>query len=319
VRVAILDDYTGVALESADWDDVLPEGELTVFDQPIPPADRARVLQPFDVIIAMRERMPLDAELLRALPGLRLVVTTGMRNNAIDVVAAEQLGIVVAGTSMKAGTAAELTWALILAMVRSIPANDASVRSGGWQSEPAGDIAGETLGVMGLGRLGTRVAEVGRALGMQVVAWSPRLTRERAEEVGVEAVSRADLFRRSRVVSLHLVLAESTRGIVGWPELEALGRDGYLVNTSRAGLVDDAALRRALEGGTIAGVALDVFDQEPLPPGHWIRSAPRTLLSPHMGYVTRHSMRVCYGEAAQDIRGWLDGATPRALGSGPDR
>jgi len=315
VAVAVLDDYTSAALESADWARIVPEADLTVFAEPIPTASRAEVLRPFEVVVAMRERMPVPASLLQELPNLRLLVTTGMRNRAIDIEAAGGIGIVVAGTGVKSGTTAELTWALILGLLRDVPANDALLRSGGWQSTASGDLAGETLGLLGLGRLGTRVARVGQALDMDVVAWSPHLTPERAAEAGVEAVSRLELFERSRVVSLHLVLAESTRGIVGARELEALGPDAYLVNTSRSGLVDQDALRVALRAGTIGGAALDVFDEEPLPADAWVRSAPRTILSPHLGYVTRENLRVVYREAAEDIRGFLDGVTPRVLGA----
>jgi phosphoglycerate dehydrogenase-like enzyme len=316
VRVAVLDDYQGSSTELADWGAIVPEVDIDVFREPLPRERLRAELAPYDVVIAMRERTAFPRGLLTELPRLRLLVTTGMRNAAIDLDAARELGIAVAGTGSKSGTTAELAWALILGLIRDIPANDGRMRRGGWQDRLGGDLAGETLGVLGLGRLGTRVAEVGRAFGMPVVAWSPHLTAERAAEAGVEAVDRLELFARSRVVSLHLVLSESTRGIVGRAELEALGSDGYLVNTSRAALVDQEALRSALELGAIAGAGLDVFEQEPLPADHWLRSAPRTLLSPHVGYVTVENFRVFWREAAEDVRAFLDDTPLRRLDLG---
>jgi phosphoglycerate dehydrogenase-like enzyme len=316
VRVAVLDDYQGSSTELADWGAIVPEADVDVFREPLPRERLRAELAPYDVVIAMRERTAFPRGLLTDLPRLRLLVTTGMRNAAIDLDAARELGIAVAGTGSKSGTTAELAWALILGLIRDIPANDGRMRRGGWQDRLGGDLAGETLGVLGLGRLGTRVAEVGRAFGMPVVAWSPHLTVERAAEAGVEAVDRLELFARSRVVSLHLVLSESTRGIVGRAELEALGSDGYLVNTSRAALVDQEALRSALEHGAIAGAGLDVFEQEPLPADHWLRTAPRTLLSPHVGYVTVENFRVFWREAAEDVRAFLDDTPLRRLDVG---
>jgi len=317
LRIALLDDYQDVGRSFADWGAVVPGAEVDAFTAPIPAAERAAVLAPYDVIVAMRERTPFPAPLLFELPRLRLLVTTGMRNASIDLDAARARGIAVAGTGIKPGTTAELAWALILGLLRDVAANDARIRAGGWQDRLGGDVAGETLAVLGLGRLGTRVAQVGQAFGMEVVAWSPHLTAERAAAAGAEAVGLQELFERARVVSLHLVLADSTRGIVGERELEALGPEGFLVNTSRAGLVDQLALRRALESGGIAGAGLDVFDEEPLPPDHWLRSAPRTLLSPHLGYATGDAFRICYREAAEDVRAFLAGEALRRLDAEP--
>jgi phosphoglycerate dehydrogenase-like enzyme len=313
VRIALLDDYQDVGQTLADWTSVAPDVRVDSFTVPMPPHERVAALAPYDVVVAMRERTPFPAELLRALPRLRLLVTTGMRNASIDLDAARALGIAVAGTGSKSGTTAELAWALILALLRDVPANDRRMRAGGWQGALGGDVAGETLGVLGLGRLGTRVAGVGRAFGMHVIAWGRSLAADRAERAGVEAVEFDELFERSRVVSVHLALTDETRGFVGAPALAALGSEGFLVNTSRAAIVDEGALRRALEGGGIAGAGLDVYDEEPLPPSHWLRSAPRTILSPHLGYATRENFGVFYREAAEDVRAFLSGLMLRRL------
>lgn len=309
IRVAVLDDYQSVAAGYADWSGRLPEAEVEFFHSHIADSDELVVaLRDFDVVVAMRERTPFPRSVLERLPRLRLLVTTGMRNASIDVGAAHERGITVCGTRGSATNTAELTWALILGLVRGVAADDAAIRAGGWQHRIGEDLAGETLGVVGLGRIGAKVAAVGAAFGMTVLAWSPHLTDERAAAHGVTRVGKADLFERSKVVTLHLVLSESTKGIVGEPELRAMRPDAYLVNTSRALLVDQAALRRALTEGWFAGAGLDVYDTEPLPADHWLRSAPRTLLSPHMGYVTQGAYRLFYSDAVEDIRAFLDGS-----------
>ena len=314
LRVAVLDDYQAVAARYADWAGRLPEAKVEFFHTHIADAERLiEMLQPFDVVVAMRERTPFPRSVLERLPRLRLLVTTGMRNASIDLEAARDHGIIVSGTAAHGASTAELTWALILGLVRSLRDNDAIVRAGGWQSSVAQDLAGETLGVVGLGRQGTRVAAVGRAFDMDVVAWSPHLTRERAAAAGVRCVTKAELFERSKIVTLHLVLSETTRGIVGESELRRMRPDGLLVNTARALLVDQDALRRALIEGWIAGAGLDVYDIEPLPRDHWLRHAPRALLSPHMGYVTDKNYRVFYEGAVEDIRAFLDGSPINVL------
>jgi phosphoglycerate dehydrogenase-like enzyme len=261
----------------------------------------------------MRERTAFPRELLRQLPQLRLLVTTGMRNAAIDMAAAKELGITMCGTRADGATTAELTWSLILALVRPVQLDDAHVRGGGWQRQIGGDLGGRTLGLVGLGRQGSRVARVARAFDMNVVAWSPHLTPERAADQGAELVSKHDVFARADVASVHLVLGDSTRGIIGADELRALGPASCLVNTARAALVDQDALRAALSGGWIAGAGLDVYDIEPLPAGHWLRTAPRTVLSPHMGYVSPRGYQVFYGDAAEDIEAYLRGDPIRLL------
>jgi phosphoglycerate dehydrogenase-like enzyme len=314
VRIAVLDDYQGVAAEMADWPGRLPGAEVRFFHEHIPEPDvLVTALEPYDVVVAMRERTRFPEEVLARLPRLRLLVTTGSRNAAISLEAARDRGIVVSGTGGVAGSTAELTWALILGLVRTVAADDARIRTGGWQEAVGLDLAGRTLGVVGLGRLGARVARIGLAFDMNVVAWSPNLTEERAAEHGVTAVTKEQLFGSADIVTLHMVLSERSRGLIGEPDLRAMKPTAYLVNTSRAGLVDTEALRRALSEEWIAGAGLDVFDIEPLPADHWLRTTPRTLLSPHMGYVTEDSYRVFYGDAVEDIVAFLDGTPIRTL------
>jgi phosphoglycerate dehydrogenase-like enzyme len=313
-RIAVLDDYLQVAAAMAPWQELLPGAEVDYISEHFAGMDEAAaVLRDFDVVVAMRERTPFPRELLKQLPGLRLLVTTGMRNAAIDVPAARELGIMVCGTGAHGASTSELTWSLILALVRPVQRDDRHLRDGGWQRQIGGDLAGRTLGLVGLGRQGGRVARVARAFDMNVIAWSPHLTAERAAEQGAELVSKNDVFARADVACVHLVLGDTTRGIVGADELRALGPDSYLVNTARAALVDQVALRQALFEGWIAGAGLDVYEAEPLPAGHWLRTAPRTLLSPHMGYVSGRSYQVFYGDAAQDIAAYLRGEPIRTL------
>jgi phosphoglycerate dehydrogenase-like enzyme len=312
-KVAVLDDYLRVAAAMAPWDE-LPDADVTYFPEHLgETGDVAAALRDFDVVVAMRERTAFPRELLEQLPKLRLLVTTGMRNAAVDVAAARELGLTVCGTRGHGASTAELTWALIMALVRPVQLDDGHLRAGGWQRQLGGDLAGRTLGLVGLGRQGGRVARVARAFEMNLVAWSPHLTAERAAEQGAELVSKHDVFARADVACVHLVLGDTTRGIVGAAELRALGPDAYLVNTARAALVDQGALRQALSEGRIAGAGLDVYDIEPLPAGHWLRTAPRTLLSPHMGYVSDHGYRVFYGDAAEDIAAYLRGEPVRVL------
>jgi phosphoglycerate dehydrogenase-like enzyme len=314
VRVAVLDDYQGVAASMADWPGRLPGAEVSFFhDHIADPAVLVTALEPFDVVVAMRERTPFPREVLARLPRLRLLVTTGMRNASIDVEAARELGVVVAGTRGRPGGTSELTWALILGLVRDVAGDDARVRAGRWQESMGLDLEGRTLGVVGLGRLGSQVARVGLAFGMNVIAWSPNLTAERATEQGATLATRESLFASADIVTVHVVLSDRSRGLVGEAELRAMKPSAFLVNTSRGGLVDQDALAKALREGWIAGAGLDVFDVEPLPPDHWALTAPRTLLSPHMGYVTEGGYRVFYTDAVEDVAAFLDGSPVRTL------
>lgn len=315
MRCVILDDYPGVATSYADWS-VLEGIATQALREHLGDEDAvAAALSGVEVVVAMRERTPFPASLLQRLPDLRLLVTTGMRNASIDLDAARAAGVVVCGTSSLPTPPVELTWALVLGLARHlVPEVDALRRGGPWQSTVGADLAGATLGVVGLGKLGTRVAAVGKAFGMDVLAWSPHLTDERASAAGVRrAGALTDLLAASDVVTLHLVLSESTRGLVGERELAAMRPTAFLVNTSRAGLVDTEALAAALREGRIAGAGLDVFDEEPLPAGHPLRTMPRVLATPHLGYVTEGNLRTHYAEALADVVAWRAGEPVRVL------
>jgi phosphoglycerate dehydrogenase-like enzyme len=314
VRVVVLDDYQQVALESGPWERLRGRCSVQALSEPVADADAlVAALAGAQVVVAMRERTRFDAERLERLPDLRLLVTTGMGNAAIDLEAAARNGVVVCGTRGRPRHTVELTWALILAVVRSIPAEDARMRAGGWQHTVGTELDGATLGLVGLGRIGTAMVPVARAFGMDVVAWSQNLDPDRAAQAGAEAVAKDDLFRRADVVSIHYKLSDRSAGIVGVAEIAAMTPSAYLVNTSRGALVDTAALLRALHDGTIAGAALDVYDLEPLPEHDPLRSAPRTVLSPHLGYVTRENYRVFFTDVVDDIAAWLDGRIERRL------
>ncbi|MCI2419963.1 D-2-hydroxyacid dehydrogenase family protein [Saccharopolyspora sp. K220] len=316
VRVAVLDDYQDVARDYADWD-ALP-AQVEVFHEHLTdPAELVRRLEPFEVIAAMRERTPFPRQVLQALPNLKLLVTTGMRNASIDLAAARELGIVVSGTGHGSGPSwaatAELTWGLILALLRHIPQEDRTVREGGWQRTVGHEVAGRTLGVLGLGRLGTQVAKVGQAFSMDVIAWSQNLTDEAAAAAGVRRVDKDELFRAADVLTIHTVLSERTRGVVGAAELALMRPTAYLINTSRGPIVDEAALQEALREGRLAGAGIDVFGREPLPVDDPWRTTPRTVLTPHLGYVTDGTYRSFYPETVEDIRAYLDGSPIRVL------
>lgn len=319
MRIAILDDYQGVALDSADWSGL--DADIAVFREHLGDDDAlVAAVADADVIVAMRERTPFPRAVLSRLPELRLLVTTGMRNAAIDVAAANELGIAVCGTRSGAAPTAELAWALILGLVRGVASDDAVVRAGGWQTSVPGDLEGSTLGIVGVGRLGRRVAAIGRAFGMDVIAWSPNLTAERAADAGAAAVSKAELFERADVVTVHLVLGETTRGLIGADDLRRMRRTAVLVNTSRGPIIDEDALLQAVAEHWIAGVGLDVYETEPLPADHWMRhpdavGGTRVLRSPHMGYVTRANYRTFYGDAVDDIAAFAAGAPVRVLSS----
>lgn len=313
-RVAILDDYQGVALRMADWSSLPGGTEVEVFRDHLPDLGAvAARLADFEVVVAMRERTPFPRVLLERLPRLRLLVTTGMRNAAIDLPAAGERGIVVCGTAGLPYPTAELAWGLILSLVRRIPVEDRATREGRWQVSLGLGLNGKTLGVVGLGTLGARVARVGRAFEMQVLAWSQNLTPDRAAAVGASLVARDELLARSDVVSIHLVLSERTRGLIGARELALMKPSAYLVNTSRGPLVDEKALVQALRDGAIAGAGLDVFDEEPLALDHPLRHLPNTVITPHLGYVTEETYRVFYTEALEDTQAYLRGEPIRVL------
>ena len=312
--VTILDDYQEVALASADWSSVTADHQVDVLREHIAdPDELVARLTGSAVVVAMRERTPFPAAVLKRLPDLRLLVTTGMGNASIDLAAARDLGITVCGTRGAGNAMPELTIGMMIALTRSFAQEDAAVRAGGWQHTIGPGLQGHTLGVVGLGRLGAPVAQLAQAFGMAVIAWSPHLTGERAAEHGVRAVSKQELFASSDVVTLHLPLSERSRGLVGAADLALMKPTAYLINTSRGPIVDEAALVAALTERRIAGAGLDVYDTEPLPVDHPLRSLPNTLLLPHIGYVTTDAYAVFYREAVEDILAWLAGTPVRQL------
>ena len=314
MNVAVLDDYQAVALRMADWSALGDNVRVQVFQDHLA-GERALVdrLGPFDVIVAMRERTPFPRSLLEALPGLRLLVTTGMRNASIDLEAAASLGITVCGTEGLGYPTAELTWGLILAWARRIAREDRATRDGQWQTTIGLGLRGKVLGVIGLGRLGSQVAAIGEAFGMSVIAWSQNLTSDRAAACGAALVSKDDLLAQADVVTIHLQLSDRTRGLLGRRELGLMKATALLVNTSRGPIVDEGALIAALRQGTIAGAALDVFDEEPLPSDHPLRQLDRTVITPHLGYVTVEGYEVFYRDAVEDIRAFREGRPIRVL------
>ncbi|WP_435975178.1 D-2-hydroxyacid dehydrogenase family protein [Streptomyces sp. Qhu_M48] len=316
LRCAVLDDYQGVALSSADWSPLADRVDVRVLREHLTDRDAlVAAVEECEILVVMRERTPVDAGLLARLPRLRLLITSGMRNASVDVAAARARGVTVCGTGSASEPPTELTWALLLGLARHVPAEARALREGGpWQSTVGADLAGRTLGLVGLGKIGARVARIGLAFGMDVRAWSPNLTEERASEHGVRlAKGKRELCAESDFVSLHMVLSDRTRGLVGEPELRAMRPDAYLVNTSRAGLVDGGALLRALREGWIAGAGLDVFETEPLPLDDPLRSLPNVLALPHLGYVTASNYGRYFGEAVEDIEAFLKGAPVREL------
>ncbi|MEU5714201.1 D-2-hydroxyacid dehydrogenase family protein [Streptomyces sp. NPDC020403] len=317
LRCAVLDDFQSVATSVADWSSVTADVDVVSFTEHCATEDElASLLADFDIVVTLRERVAFPAGLFGRLPRLRLLVASGMRNSVIDYAAAQRHGVTVCGTASTATPPVELTWALLLGLARGLVTEAGSMRGDGpWQSTVGADLHGRRLGLLGLGKIGSRVAAVGRAFGMDVVAWSHHLTRERADAVGVGlAPSMEDVLESSDFVSVHLVLSDRTRGLIGPAELALMRPTAYLVNTSRAAIVDQDALLDALTRGAIAGAGVDVFDVEPLPAGHPLRTAPRLLATPHLGYVTRANYATYYTHAVQDIRAYLDGAPVRLLG-----
>jgi len=317
MKLAILDDYQRVALEIADWSPLRDAVEITVFDRHLGGLDAvADALREFEIVCVMRERTPFPAALLERLPKLRLLVTTGRRNDAIDVEAARRHGITVCGTASPGHATAEHAFGLIFALARGLVPEAVSMREGGWQIGLGRDLKGAVLGILGLGRLGSQVAGFAKAFGMDVIAWSQNLSEARAAEVGVHRVAKDELFRGADFVTIHLRLSERTRALVGARELALMKPGSYLVNTSRGPIVDQQALIDALEQGLIGGAALDVYEIEPLPADHRLRRMPNLLLTPHIGYVTRETYRVFYGETVDLVRAFLDGRPRNVIPSG---
>jgi phosphoglycerate dehydrogenase-like enzyme len=306
-QIAVLDDFQNVALESADWSVLRDRADISVFRNHLaePEALIERLL-PFDVLCVMRERTPLPRNLIERLPNLKLIASTGAVNASIDVVAAADHGIAVVHTGYTSDPTIELTWALILASARNIVTESNSVRSGGWQQTVGTDLRGKTLGVLGLGRIGSQVARVGSAFGMNLIAWSQNLTSEVAQAAGATLVSKDQLFEEADVLTIHLVLSGRTRGLVGAAELGKMKPTARLINASRGPIVDEQALISALKNKQIAGAALDVFDIEPLPASHPFRTLENVLATPHVGYVSDGLYKTFYEDVVSNIRKWLD-------------
>jgi phosphoglycerate dehydrogenase-like enzyme len=313
-QIAILDDYQNVAATMADWGSLGANCEATFFhDHVVNETVLVARLEPFEIIVAMRERTPFPRSVLEKLPKLRLLVTTGMRNAAIDIKGAGELGITVCGSKGLTYPTAELAWGLILSLARHIPLEDRQTRAGHWQTTLGIGLNAKTLGVIGLGTLGSRVAAYGKAFDMEVLAWSPNLTVERAAAAGAALVTKEELMARSDFITIHLVLGNTTRGIIGVQELALMKPTAYLVNTSRAPLVDYEVLYEMLHTGRIAGAGIDVFDTEPLPADDRFHGLPNVVLTPHLGYVTQETYRLWYGQVVEDIRAYLDGKPVRVL------
>ncbi len=315
MRIAILDDYQNMALKSADWSEVANHGEITVFDDTITHPDTLRArLEPFDVLCVMRERTPIAGDLLRALPNLKLIVTTGKRNDAIDVATATELGIVVCGTESPSTATPELTFTLMLALARNVVAENASMRTGGWQIGLGQDLAGSTLGIIGLGRLGAKVAKIAQAFDMKVCAWSANLSKDRCAELGVEyKPSLHALLGDSDFVTIHQRLSDRTHGLISEAELKQMKSSAFLINTSRGPIVDDVDLIEAVNACEIAGAGIDVYDREPLPTSHPLRRCDGLLLTPHLGYVTRKTWDVFYGQTVEAVLAWINGKPIRVI------
>jgi phosphoglycerate dehydrogenase-like enzyme len=307
-RVAVLDDYQNVALSLADWSALDARATVTVFSNHLADTDAlVERLQPFDIVCVMRERTPMTRSIIERLPKLRLIASTGTRNASIDLKAAEEQGVQVVHTGYTSAPTIELTWALILGSARNLVTENASLRGGGWQQSVGDDMAERTLGVLGLGNVGGAVAKIGNAFGMKVIAWSENLTTERAAEVGATLVSKDELFAKADIVSIHLVLGRRTRGLVSAAELALMKPTARLINTSRGPIVVEADLIAALNDKKIAGAAIDVFDQEPLPLDHPLRALPSLLATPHIGYVSRGLYTRFYQDTVANISSWLDG------------
>ncbi len=318
MRLSILDDYQGVALEMADWSGVRDRGiEIAVERFPFADEDDVvRSLAESEVVAAMRERTPFPKRIVDRLPKLKLLITTGMRNASFDMAALKERGVTVCGTGGPGGgneDTAELAWGLILGAARRIAEDHQFMRQGGWQTRIGHRVAGKTIGLLGLGRLGSAVARVGLAFGMKAIAWSQNLTAEKAAEQSVERVEKDELFRRSDILSVHLVLSPRSRGLVGKREIGLMKSSAILVNTSRGPICDTEAVIEALKAGRLAYAGFDVYDQEPLPINHPLRQAPNVILTPHIGYVTDENYHSSYPQIVEDVFGFLDGKPVRVI------
>ena len=307
IKIAVLDDYQNVALSMADWSGLSDKAEITVFNDHL--ANEPEIIErlfPYEIVCVMRERTPMTKGILSKLPNLKLIVSTGLRNASIDIPAAEELGVKIAHTGYVTSGAPEMTWALLMAIARHIPQENVNFRSGNWQTTIGTDLTGKTIGIIGLGRIGQKMAVYAKAFDMQVVAWSQNLTEEKAQAAGAKLVTKEELFRVSDFVTIHLVLSERSKEIVKKAELALMKPTAYLINTSRGPLIDEEDLIDVLKNKKIAGAALDVFDSEPLSEDHVLRKLDNVLATPHIGYVTEHTYKVFYDDTVKAIHNWID-------------
>jgi D-3-phosphoglycerate dehydrogenase len=315
VRVAVLDDYQNVALSYADWSPVAKDAEVKVFTTPFASeAEAIKALQGFTVVAGMRERTPFPRRVIEALPDLKLLITTGAKNNSFDVKAAAERGVTVCGTGTVGNPTTGIVFGLMLELTRKIGFENARMKAGEpWQVTIGQDLEGLTLGIVGLGKLGQRVAGVAKAFGMKVIAWSQNLTPEKAKEAGVEFASREELFAKADFVTIHYQLGERSRGLITGADIARMKPSAYLINTARAPIVDQAALLKALQDRQIAGAGLDVFETEPLPTDHPYRKLDNVVITPHLGYVSEQNYRKYYPDIVEDIRAFLDGKPVRVI------
>jgi len=315
VRAAILDDYQNVAMKMADWSAISKDVEIKVFNVPLGAPDAViKALQGFAVVVGMRERTAFPRKVIEALPDLKLLITTGARNNSFDVKACAERGVTVCGTGSFGSPTTGIAFGLMLELTRRIGFENARLKAGApWQVTVGRDLEGLTLGILGLGKLGQRSAAVGKAFGMKTIAWSQNLTEDKAKAAGADLVAKEDLFRNADFITIHLVLSDRSRGLVGAKELGLMKKTSYLINTSRGPIVDEKALIAALQNNTIAGAGLDVFDVEPLPLDHPFRKMDNVVITPHLGYVSEQNYRKYFPEVVEDIRAWLDGKPVRVI------
>ena len=315
VRAAILDDYQNVALKLADWSSLGKDVEIKVFDQPFKSQDEAiKALQGFAIVVGMRERTPFPRQVIEALPDLKLLITTGAKNNSFDIKAATERGVTVCGTGGVGNPTTGIVFGLMLELTRHIGFENARLKGGApWQTTIGLDLEGLTLGIVGLGKLGQRVATIGKAFGMKTIAWSQNLTPEKAKDAGVEYASREDLFAKSDIVTTHLVLSDRSRGLITGDDIGRMKKSAYLINTARAPIVDQGALLKALQDKKIAGAGLDVFEVEPLPLDHPYRKLDNVVITPHLGYVSEQNYRKYFPDIVEDIRAFLDGKPVRVI------
>ena len=314
MKVAILDDYQVVAEQLVDWSKFKNSCEIKIFNQPFENEDHAiENLKSFDALLIMRERTPMTKKLMDGCPNLKFIATSGMRNLGIDLEHAKSKGIIVSGSEGNKNPTAELTWALILGLARNIKQESENMYQGYWQTTIGFELKGKTLGIMGLGNLGSMVAKVGKAFGMEVIAWSENLKMAEAEKHGVLAVTKDELFEKSDFLTIHYLLSDRSRNLVKYDDISKMKKTAFIINTSRGPIINEDDLIKALQDEIIAGAGLDVYAIEPLPENHKLRFLPNVLLTPHIGYVTLDNYVKWYNQMAEDLQAFIDGKPIRIL------